>query len=288
MVTKINRLLVNVGCGLRFDPAWLNLDLHSRVPEVKECNFLQGLPLDDECAEVVYCAAVLEHVLPAEVPRFLQDCFRVLQPGGIFRVSVPDFEAQARLYLSLLDASAIGDGEAADRLEWILLEMFDQGSRDCSGGYMAEFLASKGERHRDFIRDRIGKEGVALIPKLSKRRFRAGVDLAAKRSHLVRGGVIGQWLFKFLLRSKDVRGDLAALEVGRFRLRSGEVHRWAYSFPTLKKLLEGAGFNHVERMEHGRSRVQQWDSYHLEIDSEGQVEKPDLMVLEAVKPQRAD
>ncbi len=281
-------VLVNLGCGLRFHRAWKNFDLHSRRAEVTACNFLKGIPLPDASADAIYCAAVLEHIERAEVPEFLAECHRVLKPGGIIRVSVPDFEAQARLYLSLLDDLASGDSAVEDQLNWILLEMLDQCSRDCSGGSMAEFLAEKGEQYQDFIRERIGQEGADLIPKLSKRGFQANIDLAAKRSHLVRGGFLGRWLLKLLLRSEDVRADLAALEVGRFRLRSGEVHRWAYSFPTLAKQLERAGFAHVERMEHGVSRVAGWESYGLEVNVAGQVEKPDLMVLEAAKPQAAE
>jgi predicted SAM-dependent methyltransferase len=276
-------VLVNLGCGLRYHSAWKNLDLHSRTPDVTEYNFLEGLPFPDGSVDAVYCAAVVEHLPKDDVPPFIAECHRVLKAGGILRISVPDFEAQARLYLDLLEQSAKGDPSAARRIDWMIIEMLDQYGRDKSGGLMAEFLARHGQEETAFIEERIGKEGTSAITKLSKRGFDASVNLKHWRQHLVRGGALGLWLLKFLLRSKDIRRDLAALEVGRFRLFSGEVHRWAYSYGTLAGVIERQGFSELQRMPHGESRIAGWKYYHLEIDTSGNVEKPDLFVVEARK-----
>lgn len=276
--------LINLGCGCRLHPAWENYDLQSRRPGVIECDFLKGIPADDGTASAVYSSAVLEHIPRRDVPAFFNECFRVLKPGGFLRLSVPDFEAQARLYLDLVEMVGKGDAAAGEKLEWIILEMIDQAGRNMSGGGMAEFLARKGSALREFVVDRIGKEGSDLIDKLGKRGFSSAIDLGKSRHHLVRGGIIGAWLLKFLLRSPDVRKDLAALEVGRFRLFSGEVHEWSYDRASLATLFRNFGFGDIRVMRHGESGIPGWCGFHLEVDADGVVEKPDLFIVEGMKP----
>jgi predicted SAM-dependent methyltransferase len=275
--------LINLGCGDRIHSAWINYDLHARVPGVIECDFLSGIPLEDGSASVVYSAAVLEHVPRSAVPQFLEECRRILRPNGLLRFAVPDFERQARLYLDLVAKAAEGDPDAAECLEWMVLEMIDQVGRDKKGGAMAEFLAGRGQVHRQFLIDRIGKEGGHLLDKLKGRNIKAEIDFKSYRSWMVRGSFLGVWLLKFLLKSKDIRKDLAALEVGRFRLFQGEVHQWVYDRASLIRLMEAHGFGDLRIMAHGESRIPDWKSYQLEIDENGQVEKPDLLIVEGVK-----
>jgi predicted SAM-dependent methyltransferase len=275
--------LINLGCGCRFHPDWLNLDLNARRPGVVECNFLEGIPLKDSSIQAVYSAAVLEHIPKRNALAFLQECSRVLMPGGILRISVPDFEAQARLYLNLLERAGKGELQAAEKLEWVVLEMIDQVGRNVSGGGMAEFLGDKAHSMRDFILERIGKEGSEIMHKLRERRFSSEIDFKSFRSKSVRGGVLGVLLLKFLLRSRDIKKDLAAWEVGRFRLFSGEVHQWAYDRVSLGVLFEQAGFRDIQVKPHGESLIERWRDYHLEVDEEGVVEKPDLFVMEGIK-----
>lgn len=280
---ELQPVLVNLGCGMRYHVSWKNFDLHSRTPDVLACNFLDGIPLSDDSVDAVYCAAVLEHVRPAQVQHFLRECFRVLKPNGILRVSVPDFQEQLRRYLDLTECLESGDKNVRDKLEWITIEIFDQFSRDKSGGEMAEFLATKGRSNIEFVKKRLGKEATNLIPRLERRKYSGSVDLKGS-SGLVRGGWLGLAALKLLLKSRNVRADLAALEVGRFRLFSGEVHRWAYSRKTLASALKEAGFEDCTRKEHGVSNIPNWREFHLEVDENNEVEKPDLVVVEARKP----
>ncbi len=276
-------LLVNLGCGERIHPAWSNYDLHSRQPGVVACDFLNGIPLKDGTASVVYCAAVLEHIRLSSVPAFLGECHRVLRPGGIIRLAVPDFEQQAKLYLELVSEAAAGVSQAADKLEWLILEMIDQVGRNGKGGAMAAYLARKGRMNEEFIVSRIGKEGRNLIEMLEGKRMQPADDFSSYRSWMVRGGLFGVLLLKFLLKSRNIRKDLAALQVGRFRLFQGEVHQWIYDRASLSRLLEESGFGDLKVMEHGESRIPHWKTYHLEVDENGIIEKPDLVIVEGVK-----
>jgi predicted SAM-dependent methyltransferase len=276
-------VLVNVGCGSRYHTSWLNYDLHSSAPEVIACDLTKGIPLQSNAADAVYSAAVLEHIRPADVPSFLAECVRVLKPGGLLRIAVPDFEQQVKAYLAELDAAKSGSSAANTRREWMLIEMIDQVGREKSGGGMAAFLSRKQSVDENFIVQRIGEEGRDLVRSLNGRDVEADPDICAPRGYMVRGRKLGQMLCKWLLRSPDLQADLAALEVGRFRLNSGEVHRWVYDEMSLRNCMSAAGLENLTAMPHGQSSIPNWTDYHLEVSPNGLVQKPDLLIVEGVK-----
>ena len=98
---KINYL--NVGCGKKFHPAWTNVDMASSSPHVEVHNLLHGFPYPDNQFDIVYHSQVLEHVPKDKAPAFVRECLRVLKPGGVLRVVVPDLEAAL---LHLLDTAS--------------------------------------------------------------------------------------------------------------------------------------------------------------------------------------
>ena len=129
-------LLVNLGCGPVWHPAWQNYDLRPRPPHVRRLDVRRPLPLPDGSADAVYHSHVLEHLPPAAADRLLGECRRILRPGGILRVAVPDLEAIARNYLEALDDTA--SHEFA--YDWAVLELLDQCVRETSGGLMGAVM----------------------------------------------------------------------------------------------------------------------------------------------------
>jgi predicted SAM-dependent methyltransferase len=128
------RLYVQYGCGLCAPAGWLNFDASprlrlERMPGI--CTMIAattgllfpstaapgdivlGLPIGDSTVLGVYCSHVLEHLPRDEVPRALRNTFRMLIPGGVFRLIVPDLHWRVLKYLA---SSEIGDPLAADRL----------------------------------------------------------------------------------------------------------------------------------------------------------------------------
>lgn len=59
----------------------------------------RGIPFPDASVDVVYHSHVLEHLDRDVAHRFIRECARVLRPGGLIRVVVPDFERYCREYL---------------------------------------------------------------------------------------------------------------------------------------------------------------------------------------------
>ena len=269
--------LVNLGCGHRYHPDFVNVDIVATGPGVLVHDLSRGVPLETGTADVVYSAATLEHLRPADAERFVGECFRVLKPGGLLRLGVPDTERLCRLYLEKLELAAQGDAEAAHDYDWLRLEAFDQATRENPGGAMIEYLAQSPLPGRDFILERIGEEGRDLIEPSSA---------PAPRRPLTPGRVarfVARTAKARLLRLLLGRGGYHAYQVGAFRL-GGEAHQQAYDRFSLGRLLVSAGFQDPKVCDAFQSAVPSWADYHLDVTAEGRVMKPDLFFMEAVKP----
>lgn len=92
-------LLVNIGAGPHGRPGWVNVDA-SPGPNIQclyDCR--RRLPFPDGSARGIFTEHFLEHLDYAEeAPLFLAECRRILRPGGVLRVVVPDAELYLRAY----------------------------------------------------------------------------------------------------------------------------------------------------------------------------------------------
>jgi SAM-dependent methyltransferase len=88
--------------GLALNPA------HDR--EIKH-NLTDPLPYAGDSIAKIQAQDVLEHVPFDKVPFVLDEIYRVLRPGGIFRLSVPDYRSPVQKRRSIYDARGrvIGD-----------------------------------------------------------------------------------------------------------------------------------------------------------------------------------
>lgn len=100
-------LKVNLGCGGDLKPGWLNLDLVlDTEPEVAEgLHFInydlrRPLPLANGSCQIIYSSHFFEHLEYADAMRLLRQCYELLKPGGIFRISLPDFRGVCAAYLN--------------------------------------------------------------------------------------------------------------------------------------------------------------------------------------------
>jgi predicted SAM-dependent methyltransferase len=94
-------LLVNVGCGPFGREGWVNLDLFPAPGVTLRVDCRRDLPLADGSARGIHVEHYFEHLEPGiERPRFLAECRRCLEPGGVLRIIVPDMRKYAEAYLS--------------------------------------------------------------------------------------------------------------------------------------------------------------------------------------------
>ncbi|MBK5969457.1 MULTISPECIES: methyltransferase domain-containing protein [Thiorhodovibrio] len=89
---------LHLGCGTRCIPGFVHIDAqaHPHVDLVADVARLEMIP--DETADLVYASHVLEHFGRWEFRAVLAEWRRVLKPGGVLRLAVPDFAACAKLY----------------------------------------------------------------------------------------------------------------------------------------------------------------------------------------------
>ena len=106
---------LNLGCGPVQSAGWINVDgsnrawLVARLPwldrllvtfritpptefneRIVHTNLLRRFPWSDESVDAVYMGEILEHFTHEDGKGVLRECYRVLKPGGVLRIRVPD------------------------------------------------------------------------------------------------------------------------------------------------------------------------------------------------------
>lgn len=89
-------LNLNLGGGVEPLPGFINIDVKSNPPGIV-------YPLEDYEDETVDCiraSHILEHFSHSKVEKVLTEWVRVLKPGGLLKISVPDFKKIAEIYVN--------------------------------------------------------------------------------------------------------------------------------------------------------------------------------------------
>jgi SAM-dependent methyltransferase len=121
---EVRRL--NWGCGEHPQAGWINSDIKSTPGIDISCDIRAGLPLPSDSID--YAASI--HALP-EIPlgdlvAVLSELRRVLKPGGVLRLALPDLDRGIRAYLANdrdyflvpdQDAATVG-GKLVTQLLW--------------------------------------------------------------------------------------------------------------------------------------------------------------------------
>jgi SAM-dependent methyltransferase len=251
--------LLNLGCGDRYHPDWVNVDFHSSNPSVLAHDLKGKLPFKDDSFDVVYHSHLQEHLPKKNVPMLFHECFRILKPGGIIRVVVPDLEQIVRIYLELLERSLNDDPVAQTRYDWILLELIDQIARNESGGDMIKYWMQRPMPAEDFVIARVGSEAISVINHVrnSEHNNSSGETSSADNEEYE--------------------------TIGKFR-SSGEVHQWMYDRYSVRTLFQNAGFEEIRQCNADESTIPNFNDYLLDRESDGSVRKPDSLFMEAKKP----
>ena len=121
---EVRRL--NWGCGEHPVPGWINSDV-KELPGIDiTCDIRNGLPLEDDSLDYAVSIHALPEVPYGDLGGVLAELRRVLKPGGVLRLALPDFERGIRAFLEndrdyfLIpdeDAATIG-GKLVTQLVW--------------------------------------------------------------------------------------------------------------------------------------------------------------------------
>jgi predicted SAM-dependent methyltransferase len=90
-------LRLHLGCGRKTLHDWVNVDLSGDRVDLA-WNLARPLPFRDGSAEAIFHEHVLEHLSLEQSLKLLEECHRLLRPGGILRIVVPDAGGLARSY----------------------------------------------------------------------------------------------------------------------------------------------------------------------------------------------
>lgn len=117
---------INLGCGPKGHDDWINVDwgilaiMHRFRPfekvllklnlfpegfnvnwpkNLKLHNCKKGLPYQNDSIDYIYSSHFLEHLKKFQAEKIIVECQRVLKPGGVLRISVPDLELLATKYV---------------------------------------------------------------------------------------------------------------------------------------------------------------------------------------------
>jgi predicted SAM-dependent methyltransferase len=255
---------LNLGCGNKIHEDWINIDFGPSLSGVLKYNLHKNLPLEDNCVKYIYHSHVLEHFSESDGISFLQECYRLLQKGGILRIVLPDLENIARAYIELIDKKEKYSEMDFNRYHrWFIIELFDQAVREYPGGAMKESLLVNDPLLKEFINKRIGNIIV-----------NEGLPVSVKKSMSSR---IKRNITKMILTEDEYK----ALNIGLFRQR-GEVHKWMYDKYSLIKLLSDIGFKLVELRNPFSSNIPQWESYEFDV-KDNLILNPTSLYIEATK-----
>jgi len=269
------REYLNLGCGTRYHPAWTNVDFFAADGNVLTCDLRDPFPFGDATFDVVYHSHVLEHFTPEVAQRFMNECSRVLRPGGIVRIAVPDLEQIVRQYLASLERVKIGDLSAESDYDWMMTELCDQMVRNTNGGQMAKYLQQQSVPNMAFVLSRLGKEAAKIIDR------QASAASTRNKARSV-GTIVRQFLNPRRIAARATRiglrcllgPNIVAYDLGEFRL-SGEVHLWMYDQYSLGRLLRRSGFAAISRASAQESQIQGWRTFNLDTEPDGTVYKHD-------------
>ena len=96
--------MLNVGCGTDYKKGWVNVDNNSdnNIDKLDiNWDLRNSLPIDDNSVDFIFNEHFVEHLSPDEARVALADLMRVLKPGGVMRVAMPDLESVVNDYLNV-------------------------------------------------------------------------------------------------------------------------------------------------------------------------------------------
>jgi len=114
---------LHLGCGKRHIPGFVHVDQVAlpHVDHVQDIRHLKNFA--DGTASLLYACQVIEYFDREEAVDVLAEWRRVLAPGGVLRLSVPNFAVLAKLY------------HAGLKLDWFLGTLYGR-IPDGSGGWV--------------------------------------------------------------------------------------------------------------------------------------------------------
>jgi predicted SAM-dependent methyltransferase len=84
----------------RRNPGFLNVDGHPGASVDFVADIRRTLPFGDATVEEIFSCATIEHIMRVQVPKVLGEFYRILIPGSVLSIAVPDLDRIVKGYLN--------------------------------------------------------------------------------------------------------------------------------------------------------------------------------------------
>ncbi|MBL8122094.1 methyltransferase domain-containing protein [Candidatus Saccharibacteria bacterium] len=95
-------VMLNVGCGTDYKKGWVNIDNNSdnNIKKLDLNHDLRNpLPYKDNSVDFIFNEHFFEHLTVDEGQAAMREFMRVLRPGGVMRIAMPDLSQSVAVYL---------------------------------------------------------------------------------------------------------------------------------------------------------------------------------------------
>jgi len=93
---KVNKL--QIGCQGQVVEDWLNVDLIPQSREVALMDATKPFPFENNVFQYIFSEHMIEHITFKEAEFMLKECYRIMKPGGVIRISTPNIQFLMDLY----------------------------------------------------------------------------------------------------------------------------------------------------------------------------------------------
>lgn len=130
---------LNLGCGSNhLSSPWANHDM--------DIDLRLRLPFAESTIQFISAEHCVEHLTHQQAWKFFEECFRVLQPGGVVRIAIPDLSRMAKHmtheYAYAVKKGGHGDGSFQSALKACVFEHGHQAA--WTAGLLSTFLYAVG------------------------------------------------------------------------------------------------------------------------------------------------
>ena len=99
IINTQKNLKINLGCGRNIKPGWINVDGWKRAEIDLVCDLSKNFPFKESSCAYIYSEHFIEHLDWLDGYELIENCYKSLAKGGIFRIVFPDFKKLFKAYI---------------------------------------------------------------------------------------------------------------------------------------------------------------------------------------------